>query len=321
MFHTIALMTVTMIFGFTVGFAVKRGGLCTYVAALDIVREQRPERLFAFLGAAAWATVGLVPLSWWFPDQVAMSWSHGSLIIALLGGIVIGLGAYLNKGCFFGTFVQLVGGNLTYVGTLLGLSLGVIVTDLLLVGFKPQLNLAPLVAEPGLIAGLWLGGMGIFAMVLLFSGLGTGSPALRDWGSISVMLTIGLGGGLLYATVSGWDYGSVLTQLTRYMVEAQTAGPSLLAILATLGSIAGGITAAIKDRSFRLQAPQWRGSIGCLSGGMLMGSAAIIIPGGNDGMLLIGIPSMAPHSIVSYAFMVASLIGLFFVFDIRGGKA
>ena len=93
-------------------------------------------------------------------------------------------------------------------------------------------------------------------MVKLFYGLGTGSPSLRDWGSISVMLIIGLGGGLLYATVSGWDYGSVLTRLTRYGVEAQTTGPSLLAIVATLGSIAEGITAAIKDGSFRLLAPQ-----------------------------------------------------------------
>lgn len=63
------IFTATAAFtAFIVGFSMKRGGLCTYVAALQIIQQHTAERMFAFLGAAAWATVVVVPLSWWFPD-------------------------------------------------------------------------------------------------------------------------------------------------------------------------------------------------------------------------------------------------------------
>ena len=302
---------ITVAIAFTVGFAVKRGGLCTYVAAMEIATKHSARSLLAFLGAAAWAGVVLIPLSWGDSQLVALSWSHTSLAIALLGGLILGIGTYINQGCFFGTFIHLVRGNLTYMGTLLGLSLGVVVADGMLAGYKPPLDLAPLVADQGLVAALWLATMAILVLVMLFHRDGTAGLVRRNRASISIMFAIGVGGGLLFGSVSGWDYGSVLTQVTRKALDTGAPGPTQLAALSTLGLIAGGITAAIRDGSFRLRLPSWRGFVACTAGGMLMGGAAIMIPGGNDGMLLIGIPSMAPHSLVSFACMLASLIGLF----------
>jgi len=56
---------------FAVGYAMKYGGLCTYAAALQIVRERRFERLLAFLGAAAWTALVVIPLAWAWPDESA----------------------------------------------------------------------------------------------------------------------------------------------------------------------------------------------------------------------------------------------------------
>ncbi len=52
-----------IVIAFLVGFAMKYGGLCTYAAAQQIIREKRFDRLLAFLGAAGWATLLVVPLA------------------------------------------------------------------------------------------------------------------------------------------------------------------------------------------------------------------------------------------------------------------
>ena len=43
----------------------------------------------------------------------------------------------------------------------------------------------------------------------------------------------------------------------------------------------------------------------------MMSFAAAIVPGGNDVMLLYGVPSAAPHAIAAYVAMMAVLYGVF----------
>lgn len=55
-----------------------------------------------------------------------------------------------------------------------------------------------------------------------------------------------------------------------------------------------------------------------MTGGMLMSGAAAVIPGGNDIMLIYGLPSLAPHAVAAYAVMMATLV-LFFWLKQRQG--
>ena len=64
MLTTLAIVLVS----FLVGFAMKRGGLCTYAAVIQIVHHKKIERMMVFLGAAAWATLIVLPLYWATPD-------------------------------------------------------------------------------------------------------------------------------------------------------------------------------------------------------------------------------------------------------------
>ena len=41
-----------------------------------------------------------------------------------------------------------------------------------------------------------------------------------------------------------------------------------------------------------------------------MGVGVILIPGGNDTMLLVGLPLLLPHLMLGYAIMYATLIGI-----------
>jgi uncharacterized membrane protein YedE/YeeE len=301
---------------FLVGFAMKRGGLCTYAAVLQIVNFRRVDRLFDFLGAAAWATLAVVSLSWWAPVHVSLSGTHDQIIMAVSGGLILGLGAYINRGCVFGTFVQLVGGNMTYMATLVGMSAGVIITHEFFNDIVPEITRASVVTQPGLTGLLWLLAAGLFALAMLFQFVDSDVAIkarvtrlhLRHRQAIFVMLVLGVGGGLLFAIISGWGFATVLTKATLNVLDSINPGPAALPIFCTLAMVAGGIYAAVSGGSFAIQAPRLLPFFGCLAGGALMGSAAFVIPGGNDGMLLKGIPSLAPHAIIGFVFMIVVML-------------
>jgi uncharacterized membrane protein YedE/YeeE len=284
-----------------VGFALKYGGLCTYAAALQMVRQGRYERLGAFLGAAAATTLGILPLAWWLSHHLQLPATHLHWNMMLLGGALVGLGAWLNRGCFFGTFVQLVSGNLTYLATLAGVVAGALLARSGLVHSLPATHRSALAAFPGGIAYLWL----VLAALLLTAVVTRGNKRGR-----LVLALLGLGGGWLYAAVPGWSLSSVLTGSAFHRLGLQDTPPGSLALHCTLAMLAGGFLAAWKLGSFRLQWPKAGALLASLGGGTLMGLGAALVPGGNDGMLLHGIPALAPHSVTGYLMMLVTMVVL-----------
>lgn len=317
------LFSLAVIFtAFLVGFAMKQGGLCSYAAVVQIVNDRRHERMMVFGGVVAWATLIILPLHWMFPSKISLALTHYDLIIALVGGVLLGLGAFLNRGCFFGTFVALVSGNINYVATLLGLSIGVAITHFYLENAIIKVSHITYVHEPSLGAYIWLIVMILFA---LFMGLSvklskdnfmkrvTGLDML-SWKSVFSMIVIGLGGALLYATVNGWSYSDVLSNTTSNLIGKQEMGASLTAILSTIAMIIGGITAAVLAKEFHMSSIRFFVILGCFVGGVFMGATSMFIPGGNDGLLLSGIPSLAPHAFIGYFSMIISMLVLVYVF-------
>ncbi len=296
---------------FLVGFAMKYGGLCTYAAALQIVREQRFERLMAFLAAAAWTALLVVPLAWLHSDELQLSGTHYHWGMALMGGALLGLGAWLNRGCVFGTFVQLTGGNLTYVATLMGMVVGAVGAKYALSGIAPIRTEASLLATPDVWAVVWLLLAAVIALMHVtdFSfRTGEGRRGLQPVSAILVATTLGAGGGWLFAAVNGWDFATVLMRTAWHLLELAPAGPALLAISCTLSMVGGGVAAAIRQQRFTWQTPALGQSLGCFLGGALMGLAAVVLPGGNDGLLLSGIPALAPHALTGFAMMLVSML-------------
>ncbi len=285
---------------FFVGFAMKRGGLCTYAAALQIVEQRRIDRLLDFLGAAAWAALVVVPLAWWQPQWFTLSGTHQQWSTTLAGGALLGLGAWVNRGCVFGTFVQLVGGNLNYLATLLGMALGVALAESSLADVSPALAAVSPVYQPGLTALSWLATTAALSIVLIRS------PVNKT----AIMVTLGAGGGLLFATLKGWDFAAVFTTYTRHVLDPTQASPATLVISTTLAMTIGGLFAAFSNGSFKLQSWSAHTAVACLLGGMLMGMATYLIPGGNDGLLLKGIPGLTPHAFLGFATMLVAMLVL-----------
>ena len=303
---------VAIVTAFLVGFAMKYGGLCTYAAALQIVRERRAERLMTFLAAAAWTTLTVIPLAWFWPGELQLSMTHDQWGMILIGGWLLGLGAWLNRGCVFGTFVQLTGGNLTYGATLAGLVAGAVGARHWLADVIPVRADPALATVPGLLAGIW---MLAAAAVLVtgsmeFSGhsVNRGGRRLRPVSAILIALTLGVGGGGLFAAVKGWDFAAVLVRSAYHALEIEATGPTTLAVYCTFAMVAGGVIAAVSQKHFSWQTPKLFRSLASFAGGVFMGLAAVLLPGGNDGLLLSGLPAFAPHALVGYGLMLASML-------------
>ena len=105
------------------GYAIQRGASCT-VAAVDEVLTQRTfGRLLSLLEAALWVAGGLAVAAALhvlprMPPGFAVSvWTVG-------GGVLLGLGAYVNGACVFGAIARFGSGEWAYIFTPVGFYLG-----------------------------------------------------------------------------------------------------------------------------------------------------------------------------------------------------
>lgn len=102
--------------------------------------------------------------------------------------------------------------------------------------------------------------------------------------------------------VGAWAYTDVLAELARGMAGNLITG-SLLLVALFLGAMLGGWTAG-RFRSTRISLAQ---SLNCLLGGLLMGWGTLLIPGGNDGLILVGLPLLWPYAWVAFLTMCMSI--------------
>ena len=122
------------------------------------------------------------------------------------------------------------------------------------------------------------------------------------WTPHAATLTIGVCFVVTMLTAGPWSYTEALAEFARGM----TAGtPFRLALFAALlaGAIVGGATAGLLGH----RPVRARTLARCLAGGALMGIGSLLIPGSNDGLILIGLPLLAPYAWLAFATMVVTV--------------
>ena len=106
------------------GYAIQRGATCTVAAMDEVVRRRGFNRLASMLEASLWVAGGLLiaqslHLLGTMPGGYAITW------VTVLGGALLGFGAYVNKACVFGAIARLGSGEWTYVVTPIGFWSGI----------------------------------------------------------------------------------------------------------------------------------------------------------------------------------------------------
>jgi hypothetical protein len=227
---------------------------------------------------------------------------------------MLGLGAFVNGACVFGAIARLGSGEWAYIVTPLGFFAGCATFDRIFGGAVQQ----KLPYEsPVLQASWWAAALFAAFMIWRFGRMLFASPApamsglwrrlghnfaSHVWSPRSATTIIGIAFFFMLMLVGAWAYTDVLAELARGMSRSLIAR-TLLLVAMLAGAMLGGWTAG-RLRSSPISAAQL---LRCFAGGLLMGWGSLLIPGGNDGLILVGMPLLWPYAWVAFAAMCASI--------------
>jgi hypothetical protein len=280
-----------------IGFVNQYGGTCTVAAVSDAVKR-KPGRLIALAEAGLWAfAIGLVlKLAGWTLPPIA---DVPVTAYTIAGGVLLGLGAWLNKACLFGTLTQLGRRNPNYLFTLMGLYAGFLAHAGL---FAVPLPTRP--CQPG--SGVMFIAALLFVASLLSHAwrfVGTNRHRARpvmQFGNREALVIHAMAFTLMASIAGAWTYGELMS---RYVHGAGRPDwmHFLLAVSLLIGALLGGARTAqsetIKPGKAML----------CFVGGVMMAAGSALVPGGNDLLILYGAPLLQWHAIAAIAVMLVTM--------------
>ena len=294
------------------GFAIQRGATCTVAAVDEWVNQRRAHRLISMIEASLWVTGGLVIANALHISN-KMPAGYPVTIWIVMGGVLLGVGAYINKACVFGAIARLGSGEWSYVATPIGFYLGCVLYAASPIGLtKPTpfthgsliFQLSPIF----IIAVLMLMLLRLLWPIFSAQGRRRDGFATRVWSPQVATAVIGITFLFLLLMMGAWAYTDVLAELARGM-QMNLITRVLLLIALYVGAFVGGWTAG-RFNSTRISFNQ----LGkCLLGGALMGVGSVMIPGSNDGLILLGMPLLWPYAWIAFGTMCVS-IGLAIMF-------
>ena len=264
--------------------------------------------LASFVKTSLWVIGVTLLVSWALPGDLVpvRGWKFSLLTIG--GGILFGVGATINGGCAFSTLTRLGGGDMGMTATLAGFLVGA--------GAYGVVAVAGLMATPVEIPAI-LSGQGswrlpvtvaltmwmVWELVHLARSGGPGgwrqrllAPRYRLSTAAALM---GLSNAVLYTLVGVWPYTSLFGQTARYATTGAPPPETILWLM--FATMIGGIgLSAWQGGRFSWQwRPHWKWA-GYGTGGGLMGFGASMIPGGNDVLIMHGMPSLSPHAVPAF---------------------
>jgi uncharacterized membrane protein YedE/YeeE len=302
------VFVLALLLAFIAGFALQRGGICVVAAVREAVREGRWARFASFLECAAWALIGLLVVHWAGWMSIGAWPQQTSLAMAALGGAVFGAGALVNGACAFGSAARFAAGELSFLALIPGFVLGAAAGMTL--GWAAQMTPeAPeAFALPGV--GFVLLAVALTAFVIWrLRSAWRAAPTLKDaqavltsrtWPPELAMAMIAFANVALLTLVFAWPYTTLLVDVA--FARGMDLAARTVIVLAFLGGAWWGAHSAAR---FALRGDTWRAIAARFGGGALMGFGAALIPGGNDGLVLLGLPLLQPAAFVAYAAMAA----------------
>jgi len=303
------VLALACIFAAILGFAAHRASVCTVRAVAEIA-STRAGYMLASIGKSALWVVAITSPFFWLMPEAGMKLSGWPLTsFALAGGFLFGVGAAMNGACAYSTMARLVDGEGGMLMTIAGFALGVL-------GFVALLNLHWLsrpVPAPTLVGMLidwaWLiGGLCLIWALYEIARLWRTRPKdvslgrlllARQYRLSTAAMLIGLCGSVIFLLIGSPGYTATLQSLIEGFIGMGSL-PSITRGVLLCAVLFGMILSTLQRGSFRID---WRPRLTWLRnvfGGMLMGLGTALLPGGNDALVLYGIPSLSAHAIPAF---------------------
>lgn len=299
---------ISLLCALVMGYAIQRGATCTVAAVSQLVEAGKWGRFRGLMEAALWVAGGLLLARAFgvLPDLPAGRTITASTII---GGILLGAGAYVNKACVFGTISRIGARDWAYLATPLGFLGGAWVVTLMgadtpitsaTVAVSPLASLPVLAPIAFVIFAVWRIGRIIVSK--------RGRLAERIWAPHEATVVIGIAFAIMFVAAGAWAYTDLLTELAMGM-----PGDVGVRLLLLAGLFGGSLIAgSASDTAVRQRIGS--GDVArTLTGGAAMGAGSLLIPGSNDGLILVGMPLLYPYAWVAIGTMcltIAIALGL-----------
>jgi uncharacterized protein len=284
-------MALLGVLGFVLGFALNHGSICTVIATRELVSEKRPARFIAIVECAVWAT--FVYAIFETSPMMPQGWSPIGYLVP--GAFLFGLGTYVNGACVFGSVGHFGNGDIDFGFAFLGIFAVIYIESLFgLLPHQPPISTSP-------PRGAVLLALALLAILALRLGV-----SLRSELNFR-RLTLSMGAiGITFTILAIFAPGFSITASVGSIVSIPIAGAVIAACMFG-GSL---VSARIRKRQFTLRWPTINTIVRRTLGGILMGLGALLIPGGNDTLLMIGFPMGAWQAVLAYVVFVATLAAL-----------
>ncbi len=328
MYTQAATLVICCLCAALLGFTAHRASICTVRAVAEIMSARSAFMLASIGKSALWVVALTLPFFWLMPTAVRNVGGWRLTSTALIGGLLFGFGAGINGGCAYSTMTRLVDGEVRMALSIVGFAVGIF-TFLTLVDIN---WLIPPQPEPAFIGSLLMFAL-VLSLVLLAWAI---YEVPRIWRGrqrhlpphhaflapqyrlSSAALIIGVTGSVIFLLLGSPGYTITLQNLIQGLIGRGTF-PGTSASILLLALLAGMLASTIQRGSFRLDwRPQWSWARSIL-GGALMGLGTAMLPGGNDALVLYGIPSFSPHALPAYAALIVGVaVGLLIVKHLIG---
>ncbi|MBX9646634.1 MAG: YeeE/YedE family protein [Xanthobacteraceae bacterium] len=270
------------------GSAIDTGTICVVRAAGDLAIG-KPAIAISVLVAVACASLVFYFDTEFDLQRRAAPWFYPTFL-TLAGAAVFAFGALVNGACALGTMGRLARGDVSYLATLVGGGL----VGLVLAPVRPSHQAAEL---PHLNGLYWLLIVLAFTLVIVVF-----TYKRLQLSRLSAYATLGVTGALINNLQGDWTWLSLIEEVRSGM----SVNFAVIACIVAL--LAGAMMTAVFKGHFHLVKPDPRLVIREATGGGLMAAGANLIPGGNDVLLIYGLPSGSPHAVAAYVVMFALIL-------------
>jgi toxin CptA len=292
----------------TMGFAIQRGATCMVAAVDEILTRRRASRAAAMGEAGLWVG-GLLGLALLLGAPVAVPSPVPVLLPTLAGAVLLGLGAHINRACVFGAIARLGSGDWAYLFTPIGLMAGYLLVYRL-DGLLPLPMPAAAAPSPvwALVMTALLAVLVCRRLMLLKGPHAAGGSLARRVGRDiasprGATSVIGIGFAILLLFAGPWTYPEVLATAAHDGMAPQVAQRAALFLALLAGAMLGGWSGG---RVF-LAVPSPAHCLRCLAGGATMAAGSLLVPGSNDGLLLLGLPLLQAYAVVALLVMCGTI--------------
>ena len=290
---TPVLLIIALASAALMGLAIQRGATCMVAAVDEAVSERRYGRALALGEAALWVggLIAIAQLAGGLSMAPARYAATGSTVI---GGALLGLGAWINRACVFGAIARIGSGQWAWLATPVGFFLGCLIPIA-----RPEAT-----GHPAPFANALLVAIPFAALVLwrLIEAARASGVFAHLWHPHRATLLIAITFVTTLLSVGFWAYTDALAAIAKAMDgRIGLRGAMVVALLG--GAILGGWFAG----KIRWVPPTLKDVLRCLAGGALMGAGGILVPGTNDGLIMVGLPLLQPHAWIAVATMTLTI--------------